>query len=196
MMPGSAPRSRLGHLEPTRYDAAQRAFARKAVAALEPRVEAEGFSIETRDGCLIGPFNPLLRSPRMGSAFLDFQALETKASSLDARLRQIVILAVGGVTGAAYIPYSHNAAAEQAGVSATAIDSLSRGELPPALEERDRVCTEFTFALLRSGGLDDTLFKRGVEVLGARAMVDVIVLADSYRMLADLLNVFDEGAPG
>src|SRR5580658_2821037 len=57
-----------------------------------PWAEQHNFLAMTDDERLIGPFNPLLYSPGVGAGFLDFEAAEDASTSLDDRVRQVVIL--------------------------------------------------------------------------------------------------------
>lgn len=81
----------------------------------------------TGDGRLIGPYNPLLYSPAVGTGFLDFEAAEDQSTSLDERTRQVVILSVGSVWQAGYEMYAHAAVARQAALSDEAIRALGNG---------------------------------------------------------------------
>ena len=77
---------------------------------------------------LIGPFNPLLYSPDGGTGFLDFEAAEERSSSLDNRVRQVVILSVGAAWQSAYEIYAHSAIARQAGLPEGTIRALQNGQ--------------------------------------------------------------------
>src|ERR1700684_3240468 len=52
------------------------------------------FQSKTEDGKLIGPFNPILYSPDISLPFLDLHDAEEKQTSVNERVRQVVILAV------------------------------------------------------------------------------------------------------
>jgi hypothetical protein len=62
-----------------------------------PRADSAGFVARTDAGQLIGPFNPALLNPAIGSAFLELQFTEETHTSLSQRTRQVVILTVGAV---------------------------------------------------------------------------------------------------
>ena len=51
-------------------------------------------------------------------------------------------------------------------------------------------------SLLSGAGLDDELFERAVDVIGAAALMETITVVGYYRLLADLLHAFDIQAPG
>jgi hypothetical protein len=60
---------------------------------------ATGFQGKTEDGCLIGPFDPILYSPGISTAFMDLHDAEEAHTSIDEQVRQVALLAVGSVWG-------------------------------------------------------------------------------------------------
>jgi 4-carboxymuconolactone decarboxylase len=108
-----------------------------------PALKGGYLQSSTSDGRLIGPFNPLRYSPEMSSAFLDFQLAEAKSTSLDARVRQVVILAVGAVWKAPYEIYAHAAVARKLGFSEEDISKLSAGQSPASLSGAERIAQQY-----------------------------------------------------
>jgi 4-carboxymuconolactone decarboxylase len=76
-----------------------------------PWASRHNFRGMTDDERLMGPFNPLLYSPEAGTGFLDFEGAEERSSSLDERVRQVVILSVGSVWRSDHEIYAHAAVA-------------------------------------------------------------------------------------
>jgi 4-carboxymuconolactone decarboxylase len=107
-----------------------------------PALKGGNLQSSTNDGRLIGPFNPLLHSPEMSSAFLDFQLAKAKSMSLDARVRQVVILAVGAVWNAPYEIYAHAAVSRKLGFSEEEISKLS-GQSPKSLSGAERIAQQY-----------------------------------------------------
>jgi 4-carboxymuconolactone decarboxylase len=87
-------------------------FRSTAVRAIE---QQPPFRLATGEGRLIGPFNPALGSPEISLAFHSWQAVEEECSSLNARVRQVVVLAVNAVWQAEYELYAHAAVARATG---------------------------------------------------------------------------------
>ena len=50
----------------------------------------------------MGPFNTFLYTPKVSKAFLEFMEAETQFSTLNARVREVVILTCGAVWNAKY----------------------------------------------------------------------------------------------
>ena len=101
------------------------------------------FQSKLEDGRLIGPFNPILFSPAISSSFLDLQETEQKNTSINQRVRQVVILTVGAVWKSNYELYAHGAAARKAGISEGAIRTLTTGGLPDELSEQEKIAQRF-----------------------------------------------------
>ena len=68
MRPGSLG-GRLPLLDPAKMSEAQRKVYDRTIATMVPWADAAHFQSRTADGKLIGPFNPVLFSPEMGSCF-------------------------------------------------------------------------------------------------------------------------------
>jgi 4-carboxymuconolactone decarboxylase len=107
-----------------------------------PALKGRNLQSSTSDGRLIGPFNPLLYSPEMSPAFLNFQLAEAKSTSLDARVRQVVVLAVGSVWKAPYEIYAHAAVARTLGFSEEDKSKLS-GQSPESLSGAERIAQQY-----------------------------------------------------
>ena len=112
---------RLKLLEPSELTAEQRQTYDVIAAKMVPWAKASGFISKTDDDRLIGPFNSILYSPKITFAFLALQEAEQKNTTLDDRVRQVVILTVGAVWECDYERYAHAAVARKAGMSETAI---------------------------------------------------------------------------
>jgi 4-carboxymuconolactone decarboxylase len=160
-----------------------------------PWAEASKFESKTPDGGLIGPFNSVLYSPEISSAFLAWQTAEEKHTSLDARVRQVTILAVGAVWKADYELYAHSAVGRKAGLSERTISQLSAGESGDDLSEPEQVAHRFATQLTASRRIDDDLFAAAENSFGLKGLVDLINLIGAYQTVCGLLNGFAVPAP-
>jgi 4-carboxymuconolactone decarboxylase len=161
-----------------------------------PWAEAADFKSKTDDGRLIGPFNAALYSPEMSSAFLAWQVAEEKHTSLNARVRQVVILAVGAVWKARYELYAHAAVARKAGLSDRAIAKLSAGEPSEDLSDAERIAQRYATELTTSRRVEDDLFAAARQVFGLKGLVDIAHLIGAYQTVCGILNSFAIPAPG
>lgn len=117
--------------------------AAEAVRSLRRRGRSLGAKFGVRDA--IGgrgshrPVRPLAPSPEISARFWDFQAAEEQYTTLSARERQALILAVGAVWRSRYELYAHSAVAVTADLRPEQADTLAGGEMPDELSTRDRV---------------------------------------------------------
>jgi 4-carboxymuconolactone decarboxylase len=149
----------------------------------------------TDDGKLIGPFNPLLYSPDVGMSFLDFEGTEARSTSLDARVREVVILSVGSVWRSAYELYAHAALAHQAGFSDETIQALQNGAAANDLTEKERLVQRYTLELTSQHSIDAPVYEQTQKAFGKREMVDIALLIGRYLTICTLLNSFDIPRP-
>ncbi len=154
-----------------------------------------GFVAKTRDGKLIGPFNPSLYSPGITDGFSKFMDAEPKNTKLDKRTRQIVILTVGAVWNSPYEVYAHSAEARKVGVPEGAIQALASGESPEGLTSNELVAHRFARQLSAERRVDDDLYRKAKQTFGEEGLVDMIYLIGIYLVTCALLNGFAIPAP-
>jgi len=144
---------------------------------------------------LIGPFNPLLCSPDGGTGFLDFEPAEEQSSSLDQRVRQVVILSVGAVWQSAYEIYAHSAIARQAGLPEGTIRALQNGEPAEDLTGKEQLAQAYTLKLTSEHSVDTSLYHSAEQAFGRQGLVDIALLIGRYLTICTLLNGFDIPRP-
>ena len=186
---------RLPLLRPEDLTAEQKTVYDLIGQTMVPWAEKVGFQSRTADGSLIGPFNAILHSPAITTAFLKLQEAEGKASSLGERVRQVVILSVGAGWQSPYELYAHSAVARTAGLPEAAIRELAAGGLPEGLEEAEKAAALFTRRLTSGHRVDDALYGRAEAAFGPKGLVDMIYLAGCYHIVCGLLNAFQVPAP-
>lgn len=118
---------RLPLVDPVELTPEQQDLAASVSATQLPWAVDAGFEITSPDGRFIGPFNAFLHHPEIASRFLAFSAAESRYTTLGERIREIVILAVGGVWAAEYELYAHSLLAANAGIDRAAIQALAHG---------------------------------------------------------------------
>lgn len=155
----------------------------------------QGFVSKREDGGLIGPFPALLRFPDLGEPAWDlFLALAGNAQ-LSADVREVVILRVGSVTAAQYELYSHEVRARAAGLSDTAIRTITAGQRPADLTDEQALAFDVTGVLLDGRQVPNTLYDAAVASFGERGTAEIAYLAGCYQLISGLLNLFDVARP-
>jgi 4-carboxymuconolactone decarboxylase len=135
--------SRLPLLDPKALSPAQKEMYDRLNSTMTPWADGAQFQSKTSDGRLIGPFNPILYSPVISKNFMDVHDAEEKHTSLNERVRQVVILAVGAALQSDYERYAHEAAARIAGISEDAILTLATGGLPDDLSDQEKIAQRY-----------------------------------------------------
>jgi 4-carboxymuconolactone decarboxylase len=128
----------------------------------------------------------------MTTAFLAWQLAEMEHTSLDARTREVVILAVGAVWQAEYELYAHSAVARMAGLSETAISKLCAGE--PAevegLSFAETIAQRYATQLTANRRLDDDLSASARDIFGPKGLMDLVNLIGAYQTVCGTLIAF------
>jgi 4-carboxymuconolactone decarboxylase len=154
-----------------------------------------GFVATSEDGRYVGPFNPMLYSPEIAMSFLQLQLEEGRCTSLDERLRQVVIPPIGSIWKADYELYAHSAAARAAGFSGPTIKALCVGQPSPELSGTEGVAQRFALALHRNHSVDDGLYGAARSALGEKGIVDLVLLAGCCQLVCGMLGAFAVPAP-
>jgi len=186
---------RLPLLDPLALSVGQKEIYDRINATFVSWSDGIHFQSKTEDGRLIGPFNPILFSPSISSSFLDLHDAEEKHTSLNERVRQVVILAVGAVWKSDYELYAHSAAARKAGLSESAIRTLAAGGLPDDLSDQEKVAQCYARQFSAEHRVDATLYSAVVRAFGELGVVDLTYLIGIYHITCGLLNSFDIPAP-
>ncbi|MEH2184410.1 carboxymuconolactone decarboxylase family protein [Nostoc sp.] len=186
---------RLPLLDPQMLSAEQKGLYDRMNQTAVPWADSAHFQSKTKDGRLIGPFNPVLFSPRLTSAFLELQAIEEKHTSLSDQVRQVLILSVGAVWKSEYELYAHSAVARKAGLSEESIRSLVSGGLPNDLSDQEKIAQRFALQLSTEHCVDDALYREAERTFGQQGLVDAITLIGIYHSVCALLNAFEIPAP-
>ena len=186
---------RIPLLLPSDLNAEQKAVHDRILHTMVPWADKARFQSTTTDGALIGPFNPVLLTPGITSAFLALQDAEAKHTTLSERVRQAVILSVGSVWQSPYELYAHTAVAQKAGLSEDATRLLSTGGLPAELSEQERDGARFARRLTVERRVEAPLYEAALRSFGPEGLVDIIYLAGCYDIVCRILNAFEIPAP-
>ena len=130
-----------------------------------------------------------------GTGFLDFQAAEERSSSLDQRVRKVVILSVGAVWRSAYEIYAHSAIARQAGLPEGTIPALQHGQPAKDLTDKEQLAQTYTLRLTSEQSVDTFLYHCAEQAFGRQGLVDIALLIGRYLTTCTLLNGFGTPRP-
>jgi 4-carboxymuconolactone decarboxylase len=186
---------RLPLADPTDLVGAQRELFDKMTSAVVPWADDTGFHSTTDDGRFIGPFNPALLNPAMTSVSAELILGEWQHTSLSARVREVVILAVGAVWQSEYELYAHSAAARKAGIPDDAVRLLASAGIPDDLSRDEKIAAELTRQLSTTHRVDETLYRQAENCFGTKGLSDIAILVGIYQTVCTTLNLFEIPAP-
>jgi len=181
---------RLPLADPATLNPEQRAAFDRMMTRIVPWADDAGFQATARDGRLIGPFNAALLNPAVAERLLDMHAAERAHTSLTARTREVVILAVGGVWQAEYELYAHTALAQATGLTAHACAVIAAGGEPDELTEHETIALRVTRELSARHELDEPLYQQAQDAFGPHGLIDIAFLIGMYHTVCTTLTLF------
>jgi 4-carboxymuconolactone decarboxylase len=186
---------RLPLLNPADFVAAQRELFERMMSRVVPWADDAGFHSTTDDGRFIGPFNPALLNPELTSAAAPLLLGEREHTSLSARVREVVILAVGAAWQSEYEMYAHTAAARAVGLSEEAIRVLVSGGIPDDVSADEAIAAELTRQLSTTHRVEETLYRKAEKYFSTKGLTDIAMLIGIYHTVSLTLNLFEIPAP-
>ena len=186
---------RLPLADPAALNPAQREIFERMATRIVPWAKDAQFQSVAEDDRLIGPFNPALLNPAIAAPFLDLQFAEQAHTSLSARVREVVILAVGAAWQADYELYAHLAVARKAGLPEAAAQAVATGGLPDGLSYDEQIALRLTTELSTSHRIDESLYRVAENSFGAKGLIDIAFLIGIYHSVCATLTMFAIPAP-
>jgi 4-carboxymuconolactone decarboxylase len=147
-------------------------------------------------GNLVGPYDILLRSPRVGVLFAELGSGLRRTTGLSARLLELIILAVAEHWHCDFEWLVHTEMARQLGLAEETISAIRAGRVPGFDDHREKAVYRVVTQLLRTGSVDDEAFALVRELFGDDGAVELIVFTGHYTVIAFILNSFAVALPG
>lgn len=186
---------RLPLAEPSTLATGPRELYDTVIKDFVPWGQKGGFKISTRDDLLIGPFNAFLLNPEISKPLLAFDGALKDHVSFSVRVREVIILAIGGVWASEYELYSHSIMARSAGISSAAIEALAAGELPSDLGREELLAARVAHEISASHRIDDALYDEAKETFGVQGLYEIAALIGEFSATCAILNIFEVPAP-
>jgi 4-carboxymuconolactone decarboxylase len=190
--PGDPPRLPLLH--PDELDDEQRT----AYEALTggPRATRSGSArFVDGEGRLLGPFNPMLYSPAVGTPLQALGAALRFRTSFSRREREIAILVVAAHHRSDYEWYAHERIGREAGLTEAELTTLRTGGDPVLADARERIIHAATRSIIADHDLSDALYADAAATLGRATVVELVTLIGYYAALAMQLRIFRVDVP-
>jgi alkylhydroperoxidase family enzyme len=136
-----------------------------------------------RRGTLINVYKLLLHSPAMAATWLDMISTARFKSSLDGRLREIVIVRVAHLNKTDYVFKQHvPQLAAPEGLSEAESRELADWQSSKAFSPRERAALAYADAMTRDIAVPDNVFEALRPHFSEQQIVDLTVLVGIYNM--------------
>ncbi|RPI59997.1 MAG: hypothetical protein EHM50_08195, partial [Lysobacterales bacterium] len=138
-----------------------------------------------------GPFNTLLRTPRVGELSQQLGNAIRFSSGLSGRLRELATLMAGRAWTSSYEWYAHARYALDEGIDAAVVGAIAERRTPDlaAMPPEDAMVLSVADELLYTRRVTDATYAEALAVLGERRLLSSATIAAYYEYVSMLLNV-------
>lgn len=154
-----------------------------------------GLNLTYEDGSLVGPFAALIARPGIGTPLAEVGTAVRFQSSLEPRLLELAISAVGARWKAEFEWWAHSRLAATAGIDEAVLAAMANGQQPSFVNEDERVVHAYASALCEIGQVDEHTYDEAVSMLGIDRVVDLTQTIGYYTHICFLLNAFAVALP-
>jgi 4-carboxymuconolactone decarboxylase len=152
--------------------------------------------LKISSAALGGPYNALLRSPEMARRCFDHLDYLRFRTSVNKRLNEFAILIQARISNAQYEWWAHEIIARKAGLSDAVMKDLRECKRPTSMQDDERLVYDYCVQISLNHRVSDDLWKKAINAMGEKAVVDLTVLSGTYVMVSMLLNATQVGIPG
>lgn len=144
---------------------------------------------------LAGPYNALLRSPKMAKPCLELLDYLRFHSSISKRMTEFAILIQARINNAPFEWWAHERIGRREGLDDRIILPLSQAYRPQELDQEESLVFELCTRLSLAQRLSDELWNRAMEHFGEKALIDLVSVSGVYAMVSMLLNAVEVSVP-
>jgi 4-carboxymuconolactone decarboxylase len=163
--------------------------------SLAPEGQAVWDRVATSRGGVTGPHSVLIRVPALSEHVRALGDYFRAGGELPQDDAELVILATVREAGARYAWNRHELRARQLGTRGEAVEIVRANGALDGLTDRERLLVEIARAVLRTRGLPEDLFARGLVELGEQRLVELVALVGYYALIGVVLNSFEVPPP-
>jgi len=139
-------------------------------------------------GALLPPFESLLRSPELMTHVQRTGEYLRYRSAIGKRLSELAILVTARQWSQPVEWAIHAPIAVNVGVDERIVDSIARGRRPTLMSDDEAAVHDFCVELHRDKAVSDTTWRRAIERLGEKGVVDLIGINGHHAMLSMVMN--------
>jgi 4-carboxymuconolactone decarboxylase len=150
--------------------------------------------IRARRGGRLTPLDGmLLHSPPLADGWNSLLGAVRDSSTLPPDIRELAVLRVAELNGAAYEWTAHEPVARAAGMTTEQLAALRAGGDTGALDDRQRTALAYTDAMTRDIAVDDDLFGALGKHFDDRQVVELTATVATYNMVSRFLVALEVG---
>jgi 4-carboxymuconolactone decarboxylase len=145
-----------------------------------------------RRGRLINIYRMLLNSPALAESWFNHSNAVRWKTTLDGRLREIVIIRMGHLTKSQYVLRQHVPSLALAdGLSLAECDALADWRASQLFSASERAALAYADTMTRDIAVPDAVFAEVNRHFDARRIVELTVLIGSYNMNARVMQALE-----
>lgn len=148
-----------------------------------------------RNGHIPVHYRAALYNPELSDKWQQLGELLRFRTSLPLRLSELGILVTARHHRCKYEWVMHEAVALKAGLGEDLVQAIRQGRRPQFAAAEDAAIYDYCAMLLETKFVDDATYKRALDVIGARGIVELTAMLGYYVMVAMSLNAHELPLP-
>lgn len=137
---------------------------------------------------VLGPREVLINDPRLLQGYTSMGDVMATAP-VPLRYKEMAILMTARALDSSYEWYAHEKPALNAGVPATVVAAIRRGQTPGFERADDRIVYNYVDQIHRQHRVDDDTYHRAWDLLGTNGLLNLTMVVGHYMNVATTLNV-------
>jgi 4-carboxymuconolactone decarboxylase len=148
-----------------------------------------------RNGHIPTHYRAALYNPELSDKWQQLGELLRYRTSLPLRLSELAILVTATYHRCEYEWHMHVDIARQAGLSDDVIESIRQGHRPGFSNPEDAAVYDYCSELFETKFVSDATYKRTLDIIAARGIVELTALIGYYAMVAMSVNAHELPLP-
>ena len=136
-----------------------------------------------------GPFIPLLRTPELMARLQKVGEYLRFESTLCPRIKEFATLVIARQWTQHFEWETHGPLALRLGTQQVTLDALAEGSRPISMSEEETLVFDFIHELTSNRGVCDDTYRKAIEALGERGVIDLVGIIGYFTMISMVLNV-------
>ncbi len=144
-------------------------------------------------------FKAMAASGAVFPAFMSMANAFLNDGTLDAQLRELVILRVGNLSGSRYEVHHHERVAKNEGIDAARIEATKSSAEAEVFSDQERAVLRFTDDVVHNVKASDAIYQAVQKYFSDQQLLELTTLIGFYMLVCRMLETFEvaleEGPP-